>query len=108
MKALRSKIDSYVFVEPRRIHLNIPEGYVMEYLERPIRAETAKGPRVGLIRSEKLPEGTWFEIQIEVYESQITMDVLNDLLSYGYRKGLGQWRNGGLGRFEFTLEKLVE
>lgn len=103
VKALRSKIDNLLFVTPRRIPLHLPEGTAMTYLERPLRAETAQGPRVSLARSEMLPEGTWFEFDIEVYIGPISDDVIRDLMTYGARKGIGQWRNGGYGRFEFEL-----
>ncbi len=103
VKALRSKIDNLVFVTPRRIRLIVPEGKTIEFLERPLRAETAQGPRVALARSEQLPEDTTFECDLEVYKGPVTSDILRDLLSYGEKKGLGQWRNGGFGRFLFEL-----
>jgi hypothetical protein len=105
VRALRSKIDNLVFVKPRIIPIEIPEGKVIEFLERPLRAETAQGPRVGLARSEMLPEGTKFTCVLEVYRGQVTFEMLRDLLTYGANKGIGQWRNGGYGRFEFTLAK---
>jgi hypothetical protein len=104
VKNLRSKVENYVFVKPRRIPLIMPDGAVIEYLERPLRAETAQGPRTSLARSEMLPEGTYFECQLEVFESQITKELLADLLSYGKYRGLLQWRSGGYGRFTFTIE----
>lgn len=106
VKNLRSKIDNLVFVAPRRFELRTPSGCAIDYLERPLRAMTAQGPRVGLARSERLPEGTWFECRLEVYGGPISEPLLRDLLSYGERKGLGQWRNGGYGQFEFELEKV--
>jgi hypothetical protein len=103
VRALRSKIDNMVFVEPRQIAIHLPEGGMIDYLERPLRAETAQGPRVALARSEKLPEGTWFECDLQVYDGPITDEILRDLLTYGADKGLGQWRNGGYGRFTFEF-----
>ena len=105
VKALRSKVDNLVFVSPRRIELHMPEGSTIEYLERPLRAETAQGPRTALARSEMLPEGTWFEVTISVYDGQITEDMLRDLFTYAADKGFGQWRNGGYGRAEFEFLK---
>jgi hypothetical protein len=104
VKALRSKIDSLVFVKPRVIEIEMPENSVIEYLERPLRAETAQGPRVSLARSEMLPVGTKFTCTLEVYRGQVTFEILRDLLTYGANKGIGQWRNGGYGRFEFEME----
>src|SRR3990167_8801474 len=103
VKNLRSKIDNLVFVLPRRIPLVLPEKAEITFLERPLRAMTAQGPRTSLARSEMLPEGTAFECRLEVYAGPISEPLLRDLLSYGARKGLGQWRNGGYGRFEFEL-----
>lgn len=102
-KALRSKVDNLVFVAPRWLRLDVPVESEMEYLERPLRAETAQGPRVALARSEMLPEGTTFECQIEVLPGEISQKVLEELLDYGFYKGLGQWRNGGYGRFRYEL-----
>lgn len=105
VKNLRSKIDNLVFVAPRQIALVVPEGVEMDYLERPLRAMTAQGPRTSLARSERLPEGTRFACRLEVYgDSPISQPLLRDLLAYGDKKGFGQWRNGGNGRFNFELE----
>jgi len=107
IKNMRSKVDNLVFVEPRRILLNLehPESET-EYLERPLRAETAQGPRVALARSEMLPAGTWFECELKVLGEVVSEDLLRDLLGYGNFKGMGQWRNGGFGRFDFELTKV--
>lgn len=108
VKALRSKIDSLVFVEPRRIPLILPDGEVMTFNERPLRAETPQGPRTTLARSEQLPEGTKFSCRVGVYPTnsgKITFSLLKELLDYGNDKGYGAWRNAGWGRFEYTLTK---
>lgn len=104
VKNLRSKIENLVYINPRRITLHIPEGANMTYCERPLRAQTAQGPRTSLARSEELPEGTWFECEIDVFDGPISEPLLRDLLSYGERRGFGQWRNGGHGRFKFELK----
>jgi len=105
VKNLKSKIDNLVFVSPRRIPLVLPSGGELTYCERPLRAMTAQGPRTSLARSEELPVGTRLECDIDIYDGPISEPLLRDLLSYGARKGLGQWRNGGKGRFEFELEE---
>lgn len=104
VKNLRSKLDHLVFVEPRQIALNMPDGAAITFCERPLRAQTAQGPRTSLARSEELPAGTWFECRLVVYDGPISEPLLRDLLSYGARKGFGQWRNGGRGRFTFEME----
>lgn len=103
VKNMRSKIDNLVFITPRQIPIHLADGSTIEFLERPLRAETAQGPRVALARSEMIAEGSWFECDLEVFESQIKEDLLRDLLSYGSRKGMGQWRNGSWGQFSFVL-----
>lgn len=103
IKALRSKVDNTVFVQPRRIPLHLPDGGEIGFLERPLRAQTMQGPRVSVARSEVLPAATWFEATIQVIAGPITESVLRELLDYGQFKGFGQWRNGGYGRFTYEL-----
>ncbi len=104
-KALRSKVNNLIFITPRQIPLQIPEGGMIEFLERPLRAETAQGPRVALARSEMLPSGTKISCGITVLGEVISEKALREILDYGYWQGLGQWRNGGWGRFRYVLEK---
>ena len=103
----RSKVENFVFVTPRRIVLNVPNGSETGYCERPMRNTTAIGQPVSLIRSEELPAGTNFECELEVLPGEINEEYLREILSYGTRRGLGQWRTGGHGRFKFELEKLT-
>lgn len=108
VRNLRSKISDTVFVTPRRIPLDVPDGTEVEYLERPIRAETAQGPRVALARSEMLPEGTMLKCSLVVLPGDIDELVLRDLLDYGFYCGIGQWRGGSFGQFRYTLKPEVE
>lgn len=107
---LRSKIDQFVFVEPRRIRLkDKPDGW----LERPLRGMTMQGPRVTVVRSDYVDAGTEFSCRLLLLRGQIpqkggakdeiTEEVLRTLLDYGRFKGLGQFRNGSYGRFEYEL-----
>jgi len=105
VKNLKNKIDNLVFVQPRQIELNLPEGGQITFCERPLRADTAQGPRTSLARSEELPAGTWFECTLKVYNGPISEPLLRDLLDYGQDKGFLQWRNGGHGRFTFELTR---
>lgn len=105
VKNLRSKINDQVFVSPRQVQVHLPEGEGITFLERALRAETALGPRVALARSEMIPSGSWLEFGITVLGEVITEAVLRELLDYGYYNGLGQWRNGGFGRFAYKLER---
>ncbi len=100
LKAGKSKIDGLVFVEPRHIVLHVPGGQKESINERPLRAETPRGPRVALAASEELPIGTWCDVRLTVLAPQIiTKELLEELFAYGRWLGLGQWRSGGHGKF---------
>ncbi len=110
VKNLKSKVNNLVFISPRKLTILPPEGCpdirdLVEHLERPLRAETAQGPRVALARSEMLPEGCKVKCGITILPGEISEEVLTDLLDYGFYSGLGQWRNGGFGRFRYELKK---
>lgn len=98
LTAYKKKIDGLVFVYPRRIPLHMPGP--MEDCQRPLRASTAQGERVALAHSEQAPAGTYVEFEVEC----LTKDMLScveEWLDYGKKRGLGQWRNSGKGRFDW-------
>jgi len=103
IKALKSKIENFVFVNPRRIYLGKePAGYI----ERPLRVQTPQGERSALARSDYVSAGTSFEIEIQLLpHKELTVDVILQILEYGQLKGLGQNRNSGYGRFKFELSQ---
>lgn len=100
IKALRSKLDDFLFVAPRRVYLGRtePDGV----LERPLRAMTPLGPRVTLARSDYVDAGTEFSFALTALKHKDIKwpEVIPALLEYGLVMGFGQWRNGGYGRFE--------
>jgi len=104
VKNLAAKVEQYVFICPRVITMNV-DGMTIDYCVRPLRAETARGPRTAIARSEMLPAGVKIDFQLSVVYGALEQEVLEDLLDYGELKGLGQFRNGGYGRFEYVLEK---
>lgn len=67
---LRSKIDNYVFVQPRRIYFHRMDGSLVpeadDILERPLRGETMKGPRTSLVASELIKAPVYLEFEIEI------------------------------------------
>jgi len=96
--------------------------------ERPLRADTMRGERVALARSEEAPAGTQIVFAVSVLmpgeaakakakaeadkaekegakkrksSAAITEFTVTDCLDYGKMKGLGQWRSGGFGRFVY-------
>lgn len=105
LTAYKTKIDTLVFVAPRRIRLLLPEGAAMGVNERPLRADTAQGPRVALARSDTVPAGTRLCFTVETLSSSVIGEEhVREWLDYGRRIGLGQWRSGGWGTFEFELK----
>ncbi|MGB9845872.1 MAG: hypothetical protein ACPLRH_00010 [Desulfotomaculales bacterium] len=107
IRNVKSKIDQYVFIEPRRIYLgkDKPDGYI----ERPLRAMTMQGPRVTVTRSDYVEAGAKFSCFVRVLKNkEITGEVIEEILTYGRYKGLGQFRNGSYGQFVFTMEEVEE
>lgn len=97
VKGLRSKLDNFLFVFPRRIFL---KDKVDGVFERPIRILTPTGPRVALAKSDFIAAGLSFVIEIALLpHKELTWDLVENLLDYGQLKGLGQFRNGSYGRF---------
>jgi hypothetical protein len=130
-KNLRAKVSQLVSVSPRVIPITMPNGQnwedALEILERPLRAETAQGPRTALAMSEMFPEGCTLTFGLEVIDGKATnpdetpvrgrktakpavaddiidKEVLSEILSYGYMHGLGQWRgSGAYGNFIYEI-----
>jgi hypothetical protein len=104
--AFNKVIDGMVFPSPRHLFLNIPEGEEMGVLERPLRAQTPQGERIALAKSDTCPAGTTIEVTLTIIGTTVTDKLLDEWLSYGKFRGLGQWRNAGFGKFSY--EYLVE
>jgi len=64
MVAYKKEIDGLIFVNPRLVELEIPEGKTMGVCQRPLRASTALGERVALAMSESVPAGTSCVLEI--------------------------------------------
>lgn len=91
-------IDGLIFIKERKIPLEF-EGEVGN-LQRPLRASTAQGERVALANSETCPEGTRIAFTFLLLDKS-TKAVVEEFLDYGKLNGIGQWDNGGFGRFEW-------
>lgn len=113
VKNLRSKIDNHVFVNPRRLYIfRGTNGKVQkvkepdDILERPLRAQTAMGPRVTLAGSERIMAPSYIYATVElVPHKELDLDLIQQLLDYGRLKGLGQWRNASYGSFTWIEAK---
>jgi len=101
LKAWRKVIDGLVFVAPRQIRLVLPEGRSLGRCQRPLRAQTAQGERIAISDSETAPAGTAIEFEIRTLNDALKRLVV-EWLDYGKLRGVGQWRNSGKGRFEWT------
>lgn len=102
LKAYKKEIDGLIRVSPRRIMLALPDGEETTFLERPLRASTAQGERICLGRSEVAPAGTTLQFSIRIRRDALE-DLVCEWLDYGEDRGLGQWRNSGMGRFTWKL-----
>lgn len=98
LTAYKKVIDGLIFVQPRKIELNVPGEITI--CERPLRAQTAQGERVALSRSEEAPAGTTCEFTVLCLDDGHEK-LVREWLDYGALRGIGQWRNGGHGSFEW-------
>jgi hypothetical protein len=102
VKQLQDKFTRLVFIDTRRVRLPATEGV----LERPLRADGPKGPRVTVVRSDVVKAGTVIEFGVKILDGgSLTEKILVHVLEYGEFIGLGQWRSGGNGRFKIVEVK---
>lgn len=101
--AYKKIIDGLIFVSPRQIPLILPDDNSLGLIERPLRAQTAQGERVALARSDAAPAGTTITFKLNILDPAVDLDLLTEWLEYGQLRGLGQWRNSGMGRFTYTI-----
>uniref|UniRef100_A0A7C3SN80 Uncharacterized protein n=1 Tax=Dictyoglomus turgidum TaxID=513050 RepID=A0A7C3SN80_9BACT len=109
----KAKIDRLVFVYPRKIRLIDGNGNVKKepdgVIERSLRAETMKGDRIALARSDYVNPGLILEFDIVLLKNkEIKLEDIVFWLNYGEELGLGQWRNGGWGRFKVIKAETVD
>lgn len=95
--AYKKVVDGLVFVEPRKIHMDL-HGMKLDNCQRPLRAQTAQGERISLANSEAAPEGTTIEFVVSCLRDD-DIELVKEWLDYGKFKGMLQWRNSGKGRF---------
>jgi hypothetical protein len=107
VKALKSKIEQFIFCKPRKIYLGktAPDGV----FERPKRVNGPNGPQSTLGKSEYIEAGTTIEFTLDILDhKEVKSDIIKQILEYGEYKGLGQWRNGGYGSFKVVEFKEAE
>ena len=114
--AYKKVVDGNWFIVQRRVPLVVPETFIddmgveiptytengqLRTLQRPLRAETAKGPRTTLATSEVVPEGTEFWFGIRLLNIQ-NLKACLETLDYKESMGMLQWRGGGKGTLVWT------
>lgn len=113
LSAHKKKVDLGIFLpnSQRRLYWCNPDGSLVTLDEigdcqRPLRADTAQGPRVSLANSETIPAGSTLTFRLYVVDDNLE-ELVEEWLRYGCLNGLGQWRNSGKGSFvvdELTVE----
>lgn len=99
IKAYKKEIDGLIFVKEREIPI-IFDGEIGS-CQRPLRAQTAQGERVALANSETVPVGSTIEFTIQLM-CDTHEKAVREWLDYGIYRGIGQWRNSGKGKFEWS------
>ena len=110
IKQSRSKIDNLIFIFPRRLHILTNGKFIKSVdgvVERPLRAQTMQGPRVTLARSDYVEAGAALDFEAHVIgnEKGMKIELIEELLEFGKYMGLGQFRTGSYGRFEWEKVK---
>lgn len=100
VKVYKKIIDGLIFPFPRKIPFRLSGP--LTWTERPLRAQTPKGERIALVRSETVPAGSILRFDIKYMQPKMR-EVILEWLEYGEFRGFGQWRNSGMGRFSFVL-----
>lgn len=103
------KTDQFLFVGPRHIQITRNGKPIQDeddILERPLRGQTMQGERISLVSSELIDAPWTVKFSVTVLNNSataksksLTFDAVEAALDYGKLSGLGQWRNGGYGRF---------
>ena len=96
LKNYKGVIDGSVFVRPRQIVLHLPDGATVGSCQRPLRADTAQGPRVSIAQSEEAPAGTWMEFEVLTLAPGLDA-ALAECWQYAQLRFMGAWRNSGKG-----------
>ncbi len=111
----KKSCDLFVKVGPRKIRfyrdaeeepLMQPDGAI----ERSLRAQTAKGERVTLAKSDYVKEKTRFKFKVKLLRNDrgLDMEMLVNALKMGKENGLGQWRgSGNYGQYRILSLKYV-
>lgn len=113
VSAYKTKVDLLVFAEPTLIPIKRNGKPIIDedrIFERPIRIEGMTGTRTALCASETIDDPWYVDVEITLFPDEgktpLTWAIMEEALAYGAYHGIGQWRNGGYGRF--TYERIDE
>lgn len=98
LRAYKQIVDGCIFITERKVFFQVPEGAESGWCTRPLRASTPQGERVSIKKSETLPAGTKLTFTIATLHKEY-IPTINEWLTYGGLRGIGEWRNSGKGRF---------
>lgn len=96
LKNYKGLIDGSVFIKPRMIPLDIPDGLTLGTCQRPLRAQTMQGERVALAQSEEAPAGTVIRFSVLTLAPGLDK-ALSECWEYAQLRFMGAWRNSGKG-----------
>lgn len=107
-RTIKGWVDGKIFVRPRRVEFLGGEiKKDLDVFERPLRAETMRGPRIALAKSDVVPAGVKSHFEIHALKNgELNEEKLQNLMDYGQYKGMGQFRNGGWGTFEAKVMEM--
>ena len=116
LKAYKKVVNGLIKIENRKIPILFPKTFwddergEMPSLDpnglpwvnqRPLRAETAQGPRVALASSEVAPAGSMWSCTINILDP-VLVPVVEECLDFGQFVGMLQNRGNGYGKFIWT------
>ena len=116
LKAYKKQIDGNIFVLPRKIAFNVADSYIddngdeissynpetgkLNMMARPLRISGPTGERSAIAISEVMPPMSTIKFEILITNKNLR-PVIEEWLDYGLLRGLGQWRNSGIGIYRW-------
>ena len=115
LKSYKKVIDGGIYTFPRRVAWDIPDTYIdesgnevssydengkLKVIQRAFRVSGPTGERSVLSSSEVIPAGSRIKFTIGV-TNPTYLKFVHEWLNYGVIRGIGQWRNSGIGIFRW-------
>lgn len=111
ISAHKKFVDGLLFIQEREIYFFHPNGSPVLSSEliavsRSLRAQTVKGERITIVKSDQIPEGSEFSFTVKILGG-ISKKIMKELFDYAELRALGQWRNAGYGTFTVVAIEYV-